>query len=198
VSAPMKTLAQCAKIRPVSTVTETSSVTKPLVGNAEPWNAFLLSNPKFGLTIDELYADLKAEFVTADLEFEISFLLSGDVVLRALATGSWTQKVDQSLEKIKGGMGKRVSGLKLADRTVLCRVDGSGNVLRREDEGTADSGGWSQVAKGASAMRRVQEMGVGAKSAFTVLGAKKERKEKRVVEDAVEDWEKEVEGWGDV
>jgi transcriptional repressor NF-X1 len=193
----MKTLAQCAKIRPVSTVIE-PSVSKPLMGNAEPWNAFLLSNPKFGLTIDELHADLKAECSTAELEVEISFLPAGDVVLRALSTGSWGQKVEQSLEKIKGAVGKRVAGLGLASGTYLCAVDGSGNVLRREDEGAADSGGWSQVAKGAGRGRvMAEDRGVGAKSSFTVLGSKKEKKERKVVEDAVEDWEKEVEGWGD-
>jgi len=195
VSAPMKTLTQCAKIRPVSTVIESAS--KPLVANAEPWNGFLVREPRFGLTIDELYVDLKPEFIAAGLELEISFLPSGDVVLRALGTRSWTQKVDQVLVSMKGAVSKRVLGLKLAEGLGLCTVDGSGNVLRREDEGTSESEGWSQVAKGASASRRVQEVGIGVKSSFTVLGMKKEKKEKKVVEDAVEDWEKEVEGWGD-
>ncbi len=38
---------------------------------------------------------------------------------------------------------------------------------------------------------------VGAKSSFTVLGRVRKR-EKVVEEEVAEDWEKEVEGWGDV
>merc|ERR1711964_243914 len=75
VSSPMKTLSQCVKIR-AAPVAE-ASVSKPLVTSAEPWNAFLLCNPKFGITIDELYSDLKPEFATAGIDFEISFLPSG-------------------------------------------------------------------------------------------------------------------------
>jgi transcriptional repressor NF-X1 len=78
------------------------------------------------------------------------------------------------------------------------------NVVRKEDE-SAGSGGWSQVAKGGSGVKRVMDTTVGGRSSFTVLGSRKEKKEKEkevekrkiVQEDAVEDWEKEVEGWGD-
>ncbi|KAH8772261.1 hypothetical protein F5882DRAFT_175303 [Hyaloscypha sp. PMI_1271] len=198
VSAPMKTLAQCAKIRP-----QTATVVEPapakVTGSKEPWNAFLLSNPKFGLTIEELQADLKAEFQAAELEFAIEFLPSGDVVLHASNTGSWIQKLDQALITLKPAVSKKVLGLKLATGVGLCAVDGSGNVLRREDEGKAGEGGWSQVAKGTTRKVVLEEKGVGGKSSFTVLGTKKEiKKEKKVAEEAVEDWEKEVEGWGDV
>jgi transcriptional repressor NF-X1 len=78
----------------------------------------------------------------------------------------------------------------------LCAVDGSGNVVRREEE-SAGEVGWSQVAKGMPRKTVVEERGLGSKSSFTVLGIKKEKKVKEKAEEAVEDWEKEVEGWGD-
>ena len=195
VSAPMKTLAQCAKIRPItSTVVEPAPVK---TSSKEPWNAFLLSTPKFGLTIEELHAVLNPEFAAAELDFEILFLPDGDVVLHALTSGSWLQKIDHALVTLKPAVSKKVSALKLAGAVALVAVDGSGNVVRREDEGTG--GGWSQVAKGTARKVVVEERGVGTKGGFAVLG-RKERKgkenEKKDVE-VTEDWEKEVEGWGD-
>jgi transcriptional repressor NF-X1 len=201
VSSPMKTLAQCVKLRPVVIDTPAPANT-PLVNNAEPFNAFLITNPRFGLTIDEVRADFAPEFAAAGLEFDISFLPSGDVVLRALSSssGSWLQKLDSVLLSLKPAVSRKVSSLTLASSTSLCAVDGNLNVVRREDE-SAGSGGWSQVAKGGSGVnKRVVDMGVGGRSSFTVLGSKKEKgieKKKVNVEDAVEDWEKEVEGWGD-
>lgn len=197
VSAPMKTLAQCAKIRPVTTtVVEPAAASK--VGNKEPWNGFLLMNPKFGVTIEELHSDLKEEFAKAELEFTIEFLPSGDVVLHAANNGSWTQKLDQTLISLRPAVSKRVSGLKLASSVSLCAVDASNNILRKEDDNSAGEGGWSQVAKGTARKVVVEERGVGGKGGFAVLGTKKENKrEKKVAEEAVEDWEKEVEGWGD-
>jgi transcriptional repressor NF-X1 len=202
----MKTLAQCVKLRPV-VVEASTTANKPLVNNAEPFNAFLLTNPRFGLTIDEVRADLLPEFAASGLEFDVSFLPSGDVVLRALSSGSWLQKLDSTLLGLKPAVGRKVSSLTIASSTSLCAVDASLNVLRKEDE-NAGSGGWSQVAKGGSGVKRTVDTSVGNKSLFTVLGtsakAKKEKekekeneKKKVVVEDAVEDWEKEVEAWGD-
>ena len=210
VSSPMKTLAQCVKSRSVTASVEVPApANKQLVNNAEPWNAFLLTNTKFGLTIDELHSDLVSELATSGLEFDISFLPSGDVVLRAISTGSWHQKLDSTLLDLKPSLFRKVSSLSLASLTTLCAVDGSLNVVRKEDE-HAGSGGWSQVAKGGSATKKMPEANFGSKSSFTVLRtsfkAKKEKErerenesEKRTVdaEDAVEDWEKEVEAWGD-
>ncbi|CZT53118.1 related to cysteine-rich protein NFX-1 [Rhynchosporium secalis] len=191
VSAPTKTLGQCVKIRAGGQ--QEASISKPLVSSAEPWNAFLLSNPKFGITIDELYTDLKPEFATAGIDFEISFLPSGDVVLKALSTTSWLIKLDKELAAIKAPVAKKVTSLGLASSTTLCAVDSSLNVLRREDENAA-SGGWSQVAKGGALLRSIAQPTVGAKSSFTVLGSKrvKDMENKKKVEDAVDDWEVEA------
>jgi transcriptional repressor NF-X1 len=202
VSSPMKTLAQCVKLRPVVADVPTTA-NKPLVNNAEPFNAFLLTNPRFGLTIDEVRVDFAPEFAASGLEFDVSFLPSGDVVLRALSSGSWLQKLDSTLLGLKPAISRKVSSLTLASSTSLCAVDANLNVVRKEDE-NAGSGGWSQVAKGGSGVKKMVDTSVGSKSLFTVLGtslkAKKEKeseKKKVVVEDAVEDWEKEVEGWDD-
>jgi len=191
VSSPMKTLSQCVKIR-AAPVAE-ASVSKPLVTSAEPWNAFLLCNPKFGITIDELYSDLKPEFATAGIDFEISFLPSGDVVLKALTSTSWLVKIDKELAAIKALVSKKVSTLGLASLTTLCAVDSSLNVVRREDENKA-SGGWSQVARGGAAARSVPQPTVGAKSSYTVLGTKrmKENEKKKALEEAADDWELEA------
>ena len=202
VSAPMKTLAQCVKIRPATTALEpTSSIAmmKALVANAEPWNAFLLTDPRFGITIEELHADLAPELTASGLEFEIQFLPSGDTVFKAISSGNWAQKIEPSLITMKAAVSKKVTALKLATSTSLCAVDSNLNILRKEEDSAGSSGGWSQVAKGGSAVKRVQDPVVGAKSSFTVLGtkAKKDNEKRKSQEDAVDDWEKEVEGWGD-
>ena len=195
VSAPMKTLAQCVRIKPAES-TPAPSTSKGLVRLAEPYNAFLLSNPKFGLTIDELNAALLSDFASAGLEFEVSFLPSGDVVVKALPSGSWFQKVEATLLSLKPAVNKKVTSLSdpLASAAMLCVLDSSLNVVKREDDSVG--GGWSQVAKGASISRAPARDTVGYKSSFTVLGKSAlSKKKKEVTEEAPEDWEREVEGW---
>ncbi|KUJ22890.1 uncharacterized protein LY89DRAFT_704432 [Mollisia scopiformis] len=201
VSSPMKTLAQCVRLRPVVAAPEPATLSKSSISNVEPFNAFLLTNPKFGLTIDELHADLKTELSSSTHVFEISFLPSGDVVLRpsTAVTGSWHQNIEKDLQALKPGVAKKVAALSLASGTILCAVDTYLNVLKREDDNTG-AGGWSQVAKGGALTKRPVQTNIGVKSSFTVLGKKREvvKEKKEKVEDAVDDWEKEVEGWGDV
>lgn len=190
VSAPSKTLGQCVTAR-AAPVTEANTA-KTLVSNAEPWNAFLLANPKFGITTDELYADLRPVFAQAGIDFEISFLPSGDVVLKPLSAGSWLIKIDKELGALKGPVRTKISSLGLASSTALCAVDGSLNILRREDQNPL-SGGWSQVAKGRGTSRATPTPSVGTKSSFTVLGRiKRENEKKKIVEEAVDDWEMEA------
>jgi transcriptional repressor NF-X1 len=201
VSAPMKTLSQCIKLRPAPVAVEPVTANKSLVANAEPYNAFLLVNPRFGLTIDELHADIRADFTTAGFpEFEISFLPSGDIVTKPLlATFMPSQRIEANLITMKSAISAKVLSLALAASSTLCAVDSSLNVLRREDESTASAGGWSQVAKGATRVRAPVMRDVGIKSSFTVLGSKSAKKvKKEEQESAVDDWEREVEGWGDV
>jgi transcriptional repressor NF-X1 len=193
VSAPMKTLAQCVKAKPVA-ASEPAPASKGLVGSGEPFNAFLLSNPRFGLTIDELHADLVPDFSAAGIDFDISFLPSGDIIVKSRPSGSWLQKPESILINMKPNVTKRIKLMDLASSATLCAVDRSLNVVRREDDHAG--GGWSQVAKGPSASRTVPQASVGVKSPFTVLGSKSVlKKKKEVVAEAVDDWEREVEGW---
>lgn len=200
----MKTLSQCIKLRPAPVAAEPTSLGKSLVANAEPYNAFLLLTPRFGLTIDELHSDMQPDLSTAGfLSSEISFLPSGDIVIRpVVAHFTPSAKLEANLSSIKLAISKKINSLGIATGSTLCAVDGSLNVLRREDESSAGGGGWSQVAKGAGRRTAPALADVGVRSSFTVLGnksakvAKKVRKEAK--EDAPEDWEREVEGWGDV
>ncbi|KAL3417979.1 nf-x1 finger transcription [Phlyctema vagabunda] len=193
VSAPMKTLGQCLKLKAVAVV-DAAPPSKGLVSTAEPFNAFLLASPKFGLTVDELQADLLPELSTTPLSFEISFLPSGEIVVKGQEPPSWHVKVESTMVSLKAGLTRRVKSLGLASSVTLCHVDPSLNILRREDDHAG--GGWSQVAKGASAGRSVPQASVGVKSSFTVLGSKGlGAKKKKVEEDAVDDWEREVDGW---
>lgn len=196
VSAPMKTLGQCVKIKPAEPAPSASaSSSKGLVRTAEPYNAFLLSNPRFGLTIDELNAALRPEFSSSGIEFEISFLPYGDVVLRPLPSGSWHQKIDTTLAALKPAVSKKATSAMdpLASAVTLCTLDASLNVIRREDESLG--GGWNHVARGGSGFRAPVKENLGSKSRFTVLGKSALSKKKEVAEEAPEDWEKEVEGW---
>ncbi|TGO36137.1 hypothetical protein BHYA_0134g00080 [Botrytis hyacinthi] len=192
VSAPLKTLAQCVKVKPVAVVEAASS--KRLVATAEPFNAFLLSNPRFGLTIDEIHTDLSSEFANAGLDFDVSFLPSGEVVLRGKAPETWYTKVDSALTAMQHSLVQKVKALQLASTVVLCSVDSSLNVVRREDDHLG--GGWSQVAKGASGSKAPVRPEIGVKSSFTILGTRMAAKKKKEEQDsAVDDWEKEVEAW---
>ncbi|THV51322.1 hypothetical protein BGAL_0115g00240 [Botrytis galanthina] len=192
VSAPLKTLAQCVKVKPVAAVEAASS--KRLVATAEPFNAFLLSNPRFGLTIDEIHTDLSSEFANAGLDFDVSFLPSGEVVLRGKAPETWYTKVDSALTAMQHSLVQKVKALQLASAVVLCSVDSSLNIVRREDDHLG--GGWSQVAKGASGSKAPVRPEIGVKSSFTVLGTRMAAKKKKEEQDsAVDDWEKEVEAW---
>jgi transcriptional repressor NF-X1 len=159
---------------------------------ADPYNAFLLSDPKFGLTIDELHADLLPELTAHNMAFEISFLPSGDIILRVLSGGSWHGKTEPTLISLKPGITKKVKALNLSSAVALCAVDTNLNVIRREDDHAG--GGWSQVAKGGLGGRAVEKEGLGKKSSFTVLRSKSVLRKKKVVEEeAVDDWEKEAE-----
>jgi transcriptional repressor NF-X1 len=201
----MKTLGQCVKTKP-ATVVEPAPPIKPLVANAEPWNAFLLTNPRFALTIDELHAVIATDFTSNGLEFDTHFLPDGDVVIRASSTGSWLQKLNVTLAALKPAISTKIENAKLASSTLLCAVDTNMNVLRKEEVGATTGSGWSQVAKGGNGVRKVVDTTVGQKSSFTVLGSKLKKenelkakaKEKAVKqEEAPDDWEREVEAWGD-
>ncbi|OBU00165.1 FKBP12-associated protein [Pseudogymnoascus verrucosus] len=194
-SAPMKTLSQCLKLRPVVEAPKNAPATTGV-----PFNALLLANPRFALTLDELRAAVASDPATAQIAgWKIEFLPSEEIVVRAsLADG-----VDEAtLQRLKPALTKVVLEKELAGAVALCAVDASLNVARREDTGSA--GGWSQVVKGAPVKKRVvDEWAASGKNSFTVLGSKaagkkkeKEKgKERERQESVVENWEDAVGAW---
>ncbi|KFY34053.1 hypothetical protein V494_07097 [Pseudogymnoascus sp. VKM F-4513 (FW-928)] len=193
VSAPMKTLSQCLKLRPVIEAPKNAPATTGV-----PFNALLLANPRFALTLDELRAAVASDPATAQIAgWTIEFLPSEEIVVHAsLADG-----VDEAtLLRLKPAVTKVVLEKELAGAVALCAVDASLNVARKEDTGAA--GGWSQVVKGAPVKKRVvDEWAKSGKNSFTVLGnkaaaKKKEKgKERERQESVVENWEDAVGAW---
>ncbi|KAI8635343.1 hypothetical protein F5Y19DRAFT_482583 [Xylariaceae sp. FL1651] len=191
VSAPMKTLAQCVKIRteqgsPMqqsSTVDETMAII--------PYNALLLTAPRFGLTIEELDVTLRKEYgAYPSVKFHTSFLPSEEVVIKG--SGTWTaQTLEGSLSALKHTLQQTVKRLKLAENVFLCSVDESLNILRREHSKAQGEGGWSAVVGRSAARPKPASATTPAilplQSKFVAL--KKESKKK--VEDGPveEDWE---------
>ena len=208
VAAPNKTLAECLRIRNQNaTLTTTSSAPassrKALPATFESFNAFLLINPRFGLTIEELRTDLHTTLSsTPSLKFDISFLPSEQVALKASSTSHHlpSSTIETHLKSMKSALASQVYSMRVASDVRLCTLDASLNVLHLQDDSShSASGGWSQVAATAAGGPRTVPRweGVGAKSSFTVLGRgearkKKEREEKERRErkgSVVEDWE---------
>lgn len=191
VSAPMKTLAQCAKIR----ASQDSSAQQSTIANDAttiPYNALLLTNPQFGLTIEELDAALKKEYTAhPTVKFHTSFLPSDEVVIRG--SGTWTsQTLEASLTALKSTLQPTVRRLKLADNVFLCSVDDSLNVLRREENKARGEGGWSAVVGRTTARPKptgslASLASVPLRTKFVAL--KKENKKKVEDEPVEEDWE---------
>ncbi|KAI0996657.1 hypothetical protein K3495_g11526 [Podosphaera aphanis] len=196
VSAPLKTLSQCSQVKPnpIETVPVVAAMT-PLTQGAKLWNAFLLVAPRFGLTIDEIKIALEPEFVKSNFELEISFIPSGDVTLCAVSSQPWSKTDEFVLESKTLTITTITKTYDLAASATLCAVDGHLNVLRRQDQSSASPGGWNQVAKRGSQSKRVLQQGVGRASSFAVLGKARKERDHKIIEDAPDDWEKEVDGW---
>ncbi|KAM0794324.1 hypothetical protein BDR22DRAFT_876082 [Usnea florida] len=207
VMAPMKTLAECVRIRisaEASSVPIAESQSK-LRANNETYNGFLLSNPRFGLTLEELRADCAASLEsTSGLSYDISFLPSEEIVIKARPVTSATiissSAIEAAIKTLKPSLSASISSKHLATSVQLCALDNSLNITRREMDDPANNGGWSQVAaKGAAPRTAPRQTMVGEKSVYTVLGSKlrdaKKKKEemKKAKESAVvDDWEEEV------
>ncbi len=212
VMAPMKTLAECTKIRHNQRLAA-AAATAPAVGSTgkmkmsnlmeDPFNGFLVTNPRFALTVEELRAALNTALGPhPPLEFDILFLPNEEVVLKP-RTKEWRSPDDRELESMLKGMeravSKAVSGPGLG-KPQLCRIDDSLNVLRRD--GDRGAGGWSQVvARAAAPSLAPKQASVGSQSSFSVLGGGKvtlgKKKEKKAnkekassqQESVVDDWE---------
>ncbi|KAF2141781.1 uncharacterized protein K452DRAFT_198758, partial [Aplosporella prunicola CBS 121167] len=199
VAAPSKTVGECVRIRynqrAITTTATAAAEPKKLKASnvvGDPYNGFLLSNPRFGLTIEELRAAVRHVLdAIAGVQFDISFLPSDEVVLKANSSLA-ERDLETSLKNTKMSLAKEVRSYSLGS-IQLSRFDSSLNVLRRETDSVAN-GGWSQVAAKAAAPAKRPAPGTRAgkpSNSFTVLSlsSKKKKEEKKRAEDVVDDWE---------
>jgi transcriptional repressor NF-X1 len=178
VSAPRKTLAQCLRIaKTAANLAAAASSLRPTAVSPAPhkpegqaFNALLLKEPRFGLTIDELddaiAADLASAAARLPLTFTTSFLPSSEEIVikatskltaAAIATSlaPTPQAIESTLSILKSAVARTVSRLGLVSGGVsLCHADGTGSITRREGDGpgagnavaAASTDGWSAVA----------------------------------------------------
>ena len=203
VSAPNKTVGDCVRIRmsqrslnAKASITDAEKKTRANeVG--EPFNAFVITAPRFGLTIDEVKAEVTATMPSSSpYRFDIEFLPSEEVILKANSHSLPELELEQTLKNIKPTLATAFAG-KTFGKLQLCRTDASLNISRRElDVATYD--GWSRVAAKGAAPRRINpQAAVGGSNAFAALSGNKvtfaRRKEtpkpKPVKVNVVDDWE---------
>ena len=188
----------------------------------DPYNGYLLRQPRFALTEDEILAALagaqsnsSSSVIGPDsnLDFHVHFLPSENVALIASfhlqPPGDSSRLLERTLEDSKASYARGlVSQHKVGASLDLARFDDSLNIVRRGDmHVSSKSSGWSQVAAKAAAPRQAPAVnGIGQKSGFAVLQsagnitstakskaqAKKEKKKERKGSVA-DDWEMELE-----
>ncbi|KAK0735003.1 hypothetical protein B0T26DRAFT_633635 [Lasiosphaeria miniovina] len=212
VSAPRKTLAQCARIAKTTAAVGAavfSIKSAAAADRPQTFNALLLKDPQFGLTIDELERALSADLAAAArsgpaLTFSTSFLPSDEIIIKATPLASAAavaasfdatpHSLEAVLTSLKPAVAKAVSRLKFAKGVILCHADTSLNITRREDENSANSGGWSSVVS-RGGWRRGGAASDGAPAAveqptsrgFMALKKVGFKQKKQVVEEEVED-----------
>lgn len=195
VAAPNKTLRACIRIRKtqlVSAAAEAAQAKAKTTFASDPYNSFLLTNVKFGLTLEELNAELAAvQGPHPRTTFSIHFLRGGDVVLRAVSKEQNGRAVDGTLRDLRLPLA-RAFNTQSFGALQLCRVNDAQEIVRLETDNVED-GGWSQVAAKAAAPRKAPTVQpIGIKSSFTVLGTLNKKKDVKVAkkpENVVDDWE---------
>jgi transcriptional repressor NF-X1 len=182
VMAPMKTVAQCVKIKSQQSAEKAERSALNNMSSNAPFNAFLVTEVKFGLTVDEVHAVLPKQ-----PHLEVSFLPSEEIVIRVPPVH------ESRLEALKLALAKDFAD-KRYGQVQMCRVDESLNVERRETDAgglaskSAGEGGWSKVAAKAATSRKIPvPVPIGVKSSFVVLGSQ-EKKKKRS-QSIADDWE---------
>jgi transcriptional repressor NF-X1 len=211
VAAPMKTLAQAARIKrgQLNISAPTHSVPERKADEVKhEYNGLLLTKPKFALTEDELRPLVKRASPATD--FEVTFL-PRDEGVALLPSMSWetSEQLTTMLTSLQPNVAGEVIKHGLAASVVLCQFDTSGlepRVVQQQGKPSVGlTDGWSQIAaKRMVPMQAPQVKPVGQKPVYTVLGsrlaeAKRKKQEnegklrKKAQEpDVVEDWEKEV------
>lgn len=202
VAAPSKTVAEAVRIRKAQRVVNVSdteasaSTAKRTAASTAPYNCFVITNPRFGLMVDELQAEI-GSLLHKDmpLTFDIQFMPGEEVILKAIGTMHGTD-LQKLLQDIKPEFA-RVIKAKNFGTAELGSIDPSMQVVRRESTDNAAADGWSKVAakKAASRVIVAPKASVGS-NAFSALGSnkvtfskKKPEKVKVKKEVVVDDWE---------
>ncbi|OHE96996.1 NF-X1 type zinc finger [Colletotrichum orchidophilum] len=201
VAAPKKTLAQCVKIRndaakSAAAAASASSSAAAAASAPEPFNALLLSAPRFGLTIDEVESAIANHLKAYNtLSFTTAFLPSEEILVRAVPVTSWgttPSTIESSLASLKPLVVRTVTKDGIAAAAIMVHADASFNVLRREGtSANGSSGGWNAVVGRAAAQRRMlaPKPASDARPASGFVSFSKLAR-KKVVEDSVaDDWE---------
>ncbi|OAG00510.1 uncharacterized protein CC84DRAFT_1168604 [Paraphaeosphaeria sporulosa] len=204
VMAPMKTLADCVRIRQreratAATTARTTTTYTPAPQpkpnkTVDPYNGFLITNPRFALTIEEITSVLRATMpkTSYPLELEVAFLPSEEISLKppiAARVSVTEREIQTMLESIKPAVSAAIAAESIG-KLQLVRTDASLNVQRRESD-DAPGAGWSQVAKGNPVRKAPTNTPLGVKSGFAVLSLPRRKKKERV--EVADDWEVEEE-----
>ncbi|KAK3394244.1 hypothetical protein B0H63DRAFT_426179 [Podospora didyma] len=210
VAAPRKTLAQCARIAKAAiNVGASASSTKATrtADRQSPFNALLLKEPRFGVTIDELDQALAAEFAAIArsgpaIKFTTSYLPSDEIVIKATPTvtaaavatslAATPHAVETAMSSLKPTVVKTLSRLGLAKGVFLCHVDSSTNVTRREGDASTNTDGWNAVAsrsrRNVPATDKMVAVEKPAPRNFLALKRFGLKQKKPVVEEVEDDW----------
>ncbi|KAK0618526.1 hypothetical protein B0T17DRAFT_341844 [Bombardia bombarda] len=167
VSAPRKTLAQCLRVaKTAASLGAAASSARPPTAIADQpsqaLNAFLLTDLRFALTLEEVDQALAADLAAAArsgpaLTFTSSFLPSDEIVIKtttpkitaasiATSPAPTPQVVERIIKDLRRTIAKTVARLSLAGGVVACHADSSLNITRKEGEMAAGAGGWNAVA----------------------------------------------------
>ncbi len=211
VTAPMKTLAQAARIKRAQL-----NISAPISSAPErkadevkhDYNGLLLLKPRFALTEDELRPLIKKS--TPTTEFDIIFLSNdqGVAILPTMSSDNPEQLVTL-LTSLQPTISAEITKHDLGVSLVLCQFDTSDLepkiVEQQGKQAPGLANGWSQVAaKRAVPMTAPLIKPVGQRPIYTVLGsrlaeAKKKKHEneellrrKAQAQNVVDDWEKDI------
>ncbi|KPM41750.1 hypothetical protein AK830_g4790 [Neonectria ditissima] len=158
VSAPSKTLAQCVKIRATQAAQAAAEVAirppSPPAMGTEPFNGFVLTAPRFGITVDELMSAIEADLATLpSIQFKAEFIThiepNDEVFLKTTAqyaAFSSSTSVETSLTSLKSRLEQKLRQEKIAEGILLCHAESNGEITRREVPRRHGAGGWSAVA----------------------------------------------------
>nr|POE82513.1 fkbp12-associated protein 1 like [Quercus suber] len=204
VSAPNKTLAEALRIRQAARSLAVSADTSDIEiastkdnatkANRETYNSFVISSPRFGLTVDELHSEVDAALPpTSGLSFDIEFLPIEEIVIKAKSSSLLPADLQTALQRNKTALVTSIAS-KGYGNAQLCVTDKALNILRREsDSGPGD--GWSRVAAKKAAQKvLIQQPSTLDSNTFAALSGNKMTFAKKKVqkpkkESVVEDWE---------